>query len=401
VASSIDPPAEVFNNQPTAAQTQRPDPVTLAPQHCDEPYGPFLAPKMSQATGDIGRIHWLVSGVTTEQKAAFLVTRLLALRREHNNAVEDYALFPIKDKEAYRLYQRQQSVHWTASKHHFGQDTQDYALLRKPEKHLIDWQSTFFLAGDGGINMNLAYRFLLEALTSGESMFVSQQISVETIHGEGYGRFQDEVIKDPAYLQQLRAEAVRAPALCQKLEFMEYHATHGCRAERFTAAACSEGIFFVSGFTPIFWFKASKRFRAFVAMNEEISTDETIHWEYYCGRVAREVTQGNYQLDQTGKARLAAIVLSAVAIEEQFVHHILPEAIDDLTPEGMIVETHLAADQTLVKLGLPPHYKQRSILTWKNALGIDKKFNLHEQDSTVYADSSTRQDNIREVVAEF
>src|SRR5205085_899138 len=58
---------------------------------------------------------------------------------------------------------------------------------------------------------------------------------------------------------------------------------------RYVAAAVSEGIFFVTLFAIIFFFRGKNVLPNFIFMNEQISKDETLHRDYNCDRAKRHL----------------------------------------------------------------------------------------------------------------
>lgn len=303
-----------------------------------------------------------------------LVNQIGALQQAKNSAKSTrYNLFPIQDEISYRFYKKQECAVWSANEMDFIRDRADFARLTPYQRQLLVSVLGFFSPGDGLISQNLVFRFLLECETYEEmSMFIAQ-LYIELVHSETYGLMTTTLIPDLAERETIFRMADHHPAMKAKADWVEAHIyadTH--KADRFLGLACAEGIFFSVLFAIIFYFRSKGVMQTLTFANEQIAKDEGLHRDYGCYLYSK------YKTDTHTPESALALIQSAVEVEEKFITAILPEPIDDLTADNLILYLHSIADNLLCTLGYSAHWGATNPFTWMNDISLTQKGNFYE-----------------------
>jgi ribonucleotide reductase beta subunit family protein with ferritin-like domain len=284
-----------------------------------------------------------------------------------------YSLFPIKDQEMYKQLKKQEAVLWTSSELDFSADKDHYNKLNPKLKHVIDIVNCFFSATDGLIVDNIVHRFLLESKTLEEQSFFILQAYIELVHSETYSLIINTLVSDEVKRNSLFTAANDMACVRNKNLWMEKYLQSDCSLlERRLAYCCTEGIFFISSFLFIFYFRSMGILPNIIFANELISKDESIHLE--TGTIL-------YRRDGGLPTEIATKVVSeAVELECQFVDEVLPEKIDDLMPDNVKDYVRYLGDLLLSSCGHPKVFNinLESIPTWIRDLSLGQKGNFYE-----------------------
>ena len=73
-----------------------------------------------------------------------------------------YVMFPIKDQDIWKMYQKQEDLFWRAQEVDLSKDMKDWETLSDDEKYFISMILAFFAASDGIVLENLGMRFMSE-----------------------------------------------------------------------------------------------------------------------------------------------------------------------------------------------------------------------------------------------
>lgn len=301
-----------------------------------------------------------------------------------------YNLFPLQDKAAYDLYAKLESTFWVATELNYVIDKADYISLKQYDptgllakmKRLIDHFLGFVLPADGLICENLIENFLKSAQTYEETIFFTCQIHNETIHAITYALVAQTLIPDANEQKAIFEMVDNLPCLQAKVQLMEkYKNGNWSRAERYVAFACAEGLFFTVLFNIIFWFKSKNMFKNLIDANRMINRDEARHREFGTNRYRRIPS------DQKDAKRSLEIVQEFVNVERMFIEHMVPEPVEDLTKESLVLYLYNIADLLLVDLGLERYYWSDYVPEWLD-ISLEQKANFFEVSSTEYNHSS-------------
>ena len=89
-----------------------------------------------------------------------------------------YVMFPIKDKDIWKMYKKQEDLFWRAEEIDLSKDNKDWDTLNDDEKHFISMILAFFAASDGIVLENLGVRFMTEVQLSEARAFYGLQIAM-------------------------------------------------------------------------------------------------------------------------------------------------------------------------------------------------------------------------------
>lgn len=284
-----------------------------------------------------------------------------------------YTLFPILDIQMYTQMKKQEIVLWTSNELDFSADKKDYDNLEPRLKRIIDYVNCFFSATDGQIVRNIAHRFLVETSTLEEQSFFIVQMYIELVHSETYSLIINTLVVDPDKRKELFTAADNLPCVRNKNLWIEEHINSDCsKSERLLAFACTEGIFFISSFLFIFYFRSKGILPNIIAANETISRDETIHRD-----TGILLHQREGLIDES---RAHQIVKEAIDLELQFVDELLPESIEELSPESVKNYVKFLGDHLLASCGYKRIYNitADSLPTWIRDLSLNQKGNFYE-----------------------
>lgn len=306
-----------------------------------------------------------------------------------------FSLFPIEGelaKMSYKYYLQQQEQLWVSHEIDLSSDREEYHNMPQRYQELYAQLLGFFSCGDGLICNNIL-RFAKECDTFGESAFYSSQIYIETVHAEAYGLAITSVIKDPKKVQAVVEEVDNNPASRAKADFIQkYIDGDMSKIHRLMAAACSEGIFFVTLFAIIFYFKSKNVMTGFVTLNEQVAKDETLHRNFYCDMVKYELDMldlSNASDKQQIRDELYQIVQEALEIELNHLKYILATPVDSqqtdtiagLTIDNLSDYAKTLGDEIirLTSLGQPLYPDVKAHVPWLKGIGMDSKANFYER----------------------
>ena len=290
-----------------------------------------------------------------------------------------YTMFPLKDEISWQFYCTQECSLWSAKELDFVKDRNEFETLPRRYKELFYDLFGFFAPGDGMVSKALL-RFLNESQTYEEQMFFIIQLFDELVHAESYGMSIVSIIPDEATQNKVFGMIDTLPCIKAKGDYIEkYIYSDLSRGLRFVAAAVSEGVFFVTLFAIIFYFRSKGKMKNFIFMNEQISKDETIHRDYNCEKARQYLNPDEMEM-------AVKIVVEGVDVELENVKYLLREPIDSAEADavaGVTVNnlgdyTKMLADQILVGIGLSPLYKTQIDMPFLKDIALNKKTNFYE-----------------------
>ena len=202
----------------------------------------------------------------------------LLLKEDDNR----YVMFPIVDKDIWKMYKKQVDCFWRAEEIDLSKDLAHFEKLSEDEKYFISMILAFFAASDGIVLENLGMRFMSEVQMSEARAFYGFQIAMENIHSETYSLMIESLIKDEKRKQQLFEAMNNFSCIKKKADWAIkwINDKDSSFATRLIAFACVEGIFFSGSFCSIFWLKKRGLMPGLTFSNELISRDEALHTEF-------------------------------------------------------------------------------------------------------------------------
>lgn len=295
---------------------------------------------------------------------------------------EKFNLFPVRDEVSWYFYNAQESNLWNAKEIDVLKDAKEFYELPESYQRLFKLIFGFFAPADGLVSEAITLRYINEATSYHEKNFLYIQAFIERVHAETYGQFIYSILKD-GEIDEIINYIDTLPAMKAKGKFIEdYIYNDRSKCHRYLASACAEGIFFITIFAIIFYFRAKNKFEAFIHANELISRDETLHRDFYCAKI--KTMSSNERLTQEEAYEL---VSQAVEIEKKFVDLLLEKPIDskeldeksEITDKNLKLYVEMLADAVLINSGYSPKYNSKVDLPWMMEINMMKKSNFYEK----------------------
>tara|TARA_Y100000741_G_scaffold34274_1_gene24197 strand:- start:607 stop:1584 length:978 start_codon:yes stop_codon:yes gene_type:complete len=284
-----------------------------------------------------------------------------------------YVMFPIKDKDIWQMYKKQEDLFWRAEEIDLSKDTKHWDNLNPDEKHFISMILAFFAASDGIVLENLGSRFMSEIQLAEARAFYGLQIAMENIHSITYSTLIDTYIKDTTQKHKLFNALNEYPCIKKKADWAIkwIQDKRSSFATRLVAFAVVEGIFFSGAFCSIFWLKKRGIMPGLCFSNELISRDEALHTEFAVllhSKLERPLK----------KQKIEEIIREAVDIEIDFINNALPCRLIGMN--GMLMQQYIefVADRLSVQLGGDKIYGSSNPFEFIENISLERKGNMFE-----------------------
>ena len=285
-----------------------------------------------------------------------------------------FVLFPIEHNDIWKYYKQQEACFWTAEEIDLAQDIQDWDnKLNDDEKHFVKHILAFFAASDGIVNENIALNFVNEVQYTEAKMFYGFQIMMENIHSETYSLLIDSYIKDKEDQLNLFNAIETIPAIKKKAEWAMRWIEKGTFVERLIAFAAVEGIFFSGSFCSIFWLKKRGLMPGLTFSNELISRDEGMHCDFACH------LSNNHIQNKLSEDKIKEIIVSALAIEKEFILEALPVRLIGMNSDLMSQYLEFVTDRLLTALGCSKVYNSENPFDFMQNIALQGKTNFFEK----------------------
>jgi ribonucleoside-diphosphate reductase beta chain len=285
-----------------------------------------------------------------------------------------FVLFPIEHNDIWKFYKQQEACFWTAEEIDLAQDIQDWDnKLNGDEKHFVKHILAFFAASDGIVNENIAMNFVNEVQYTEAKMFYGFQIMMENIHSETYSLLIDSYIKDKEEQNMLFNAIDTIPAIKKKAEWAMRWIDKGTFVERLIAFAAVEGIFFSGSFCSIFWLKKRGLMPGLTFSNELISRDEGMHCDFACHLF------NNHIQNKLSEDKIKEIIVSALAIEKEFILEALPVRLIGMNADLMSQYLEFVTDRLLTALGCSKVYNSENPFDFMQNIALQGKTNFFEK----------------------
>ncbi len=291
-----------------------------------------------------------------------------------------YVMFPIKDKDIWQMYKKQEDLFWRAEEIDLSKDMKHWDALNADEKHFISMILAFFAASDGIVLENLGMRFMSEIQLAEARAFYGLQIAMENIHSITYSTLIDTYIKDKTEKNKLFNALNEYPCIKKKADWAIkwIQDKRSSFATRLVAFAVVEGIFFSGAFCSIFWLKKRGIMPGLCFSNELISRDEALHTEFAVllhSKLERPLK----------KQKIEEIIREAVDIEIDFINNALPCRLIGMN--GMLMQQYIefVADRLAVQLGGDKIYGSSNPFDWIELISLERKNNFFEGRTAEYS----------------
>lgn len=326
------------------------------------------------------------------------------------------AIFPIKYRTIWMLYKQAQGSNWTAEEIKFSKDLEDWEGLTQPVQTVVKEILGFFAGADQIVNANLAENFMKIIDIPEVKCFYGLQIHIENIHNEVYSLMIENLIRDPMEKKHLLNSAETMPGV-KKLynwaqnwihrtpddelhdnvvlkgyeeegasdEVIEDLAEIWHYAKLFVAFACLEGIMFSGAFAIIFWLKEQGVMPGLTFSNELISRDEGLHRDFAC--LMYSMIKHKPPADQ-----ILQIVQEAVEFKQQLISGCM-DRLPGMNRQDMNRYIEFVADNLLLNLGYPKHYKVSNPFDFMDKISISGITNFFEKRVAEYGISGFEEGN--------
>ena len=298
-----------------------------------------------------------------------------------------YVMFPIKYKNIWEMYKKQEFSFWRAEEVDLSKDKKFWDQISSEEQHFIKMILAFFAASDGIVLENLATRFMGEIQVSEARAFYGLQIAMENIHSITYSLLIDTYIKDPNEKNKLFNALNEFDCIKKKGDWAKkwINDKRSNFATRLVAFACVEGIFFSGAFCAIFWLKKRGILPGLTFSNELISRDEALHTEF-------AILLYSLLEKKLKKQRIYEIIKEAVEIEKEFILDALPCRLIGMNNVLMSQYIEFVADRLSLQLGYDKIYNSSNPFDFMEMISVQSKTNFFEDRVSDYA-LSTKENN--------
>jgi ribonucleotide reductase beta subunit family protein with ferritin-like domain len=298
------------------------------------------------------------------------------LSEEHNR----YVLFPIKDHEVWKMYQKAEDSFWRVAEVDLSKDLDDWNSLNNNEKHFISMILAFFASSDGIVLENLGVRFMNEVALPEAKAFYGFQIMMENIHSFMYSQLIETYIKDETKKNILFNSLEKFECIAKKgnwaIKWINDQKSDF--ATRLVAFACVEGIFFSGAFCAIYWLKKRGLLPGLTFSNELISRDEALHTEF-------AILLHSKLNNKLSENKIKSIIMEAVEIEKEFICEALPCNLIGMNSKQMTQYIEFVSDRLATQLGIEKIYNSSNPFDFMELISIDGKTNFFEKRVSEYA----------------
>jgi ribonucleotide reductase beta subunit family protein with ferritin-like domain len=294
-----------------------------------------------------------------------------------------YALFPIKHKELWDLYEMAYRSFWTPGEIDLSRDRASLALISDAERAQLFAVLSFFAASDLIVNDNIVVRFYAEIDIPEARQFYAVQMAMEAIHTHVYASL-IETLADPDERALLFDGIERVPSVRAKARFAQkYTSVDRPLAERLIAYAFVEGVLFSSSFACIYSLKKRGLFPGLTHSNDFIARDEGLHARFSCAVYGALCETG--AIERLTTARVVEIAREAADAELAFVAESLAVPFLGMNAERMQVYVRFVTDHILVMLGVERTYGVENPLDFMDLISLETKTNFFEARVSEYA----------------
>lgn len=252
--------------------------------------------------------------------------------------------------------------HWIPAEVSFALCDRHFQELEPREQHYIKMALAFFARVDQMVGDNALQKLPDRRYVPIESIhFYAHQTAQETVHAETY----DLMIRALGLTAQELDTLVNSQEsiVKRKLQFVQHWldcpiTDAKSYAMVLLAFTATEGISFCTSFLIFHWLRHYRPAKCLglVQGNEFIQRDELLHRDHGI-QVARECFSDWLQ-DSKFQCQVQSMIQELVAIEDDFVHLILPHPIDGLQPGHVLAFVRYMTNQFYLRLGWPPLFPE-------------------------------------------
>ena len=298
-----------------------------------------------------------------------------------------YALFPVKHKALWDLYEMAYRSFWTPSEIDLSRDKASLCLISDAERAQLFSVLSFFAASDLIVNDNLVVRFYSEIDLAEARQFYAVQMAIEAIHTHVYASL-IETLADARERDALFDGIENVASVREKARFArKYTDPNRPLGERLIAYAFVEGVLFSSSFACIFNLKKRGLFPGLTHSNDFIARDEGLHARFSCAVYGVLCDTG--AIERVATERVVEIAKEAAEAELAFVAESLVVPFLGMNAERMQVYVKYVADYVLGMLGVERVYCVENPFDFMDLISLNSKTNFFEARVSEYAKASS------------
>ena len=289
-----------------------------------------------------------------------------------------FVMYPIHYNDIWEFYKTHFATLWSAEEIDLANDIRDWESLNDHERYFVKNVLAFFAASDGIVNENIAENFLREVQYPEAKSFYGMQIMMENVHSETYSLLIDTYIKDIKEKHECFHALDYLPAVKKKAEWALKWISSESFVERLIAFVAVEGIFFSGSFSAIFWLKSKGLMPGLCRANTLIFKDENLHCEFAINLLNKHIK------NKPTEARIREILLSALAIEKEFITESIPVSMIGMNSNLMKQYLEFVVDQLLFKLGCKKEFGVEQPFKFMEQIALEAKENSFEGRAVEY-----------------
>lgn len=329
---------------------------------------------------------------------------------------KNFNIYPITDKLSFDFYRAQALQMWDIGEIRIGEDREKFQQLSPRLQELVKDIVAFFAPGDGLISKQIL-GFLNRTEIFGQQSFLAFQMAIEVIHAHAYADTIEAFFPGDSAIPVFNAvdtlDCVRAKAdfISKYMDSDEYPL-----AVKYLAGAISEGIFFVSLFSIIFFLRSKGLLPRFCWLNEQVSKDEFLHRDFNLCMAYRHMKSviNDAMICHLDETIVRKMLQEAIDIEIAHFKYIMRspiysaeiDRISGMTLENNLRYIHTLADQIVTGLGFAPMFtvseaedekdgRLKEIqLPWMFDTSLSRHPNMYETEAGDYSRASRRDVNV-------
>lgn len=282
-----------------------------------------------------------------------------------NNIIDRYAYNFDDDPVDYDYYTKQLALTWTDNEYKYEEDAKNFENTDELMQRIFISINSFFLIGDGKISSALVGTLNSTLETEGMShcAFLAVQIANEMVHATSYSRAARTIMGEEK-LKNVLNEISTLPCILNKTNFISeaenldkytlrreessslisdidilkaeplpslrsendasfqhtfqhtFQETKLSIGRKYVRLACGEGVFFVTQFALLGYFRFIGIFKNFCALNDHIFADEMLHAKHKCYKARKSLIFEDYESARED-------IRTAYKLETEFLKYIL------------------------------------------------------------------------------
>lgn len=279
-------------------------------------------------------------------------------------------------------YTKQIDVRWRAEEIKLSEDRLVYTTLPQPVQHFIKYGLAVFAQFDKIVNVNIADSFEREIDIPEAKIILHEQMAMEDIHAHTYSMQIIEILPNDKERNTILNAIQNIPTLARLHKWLLSY-SNASFADRIIAAACIEGLIFVTVFCFIYWVDINYLMPGLAQANELIARDENNHLTsltmfYDLIRVEHQCTE----------VRVHEIIAGAVEIGENYIREALVEDLNGMNITMLSEYLKYSADVLCLKFGYGRIFNATQPFKFMEKINIKNKTNFFERHNTNYEEKN-------------